>query len=93
MRTFKTVRTHDVSGVSGTGVVTEGVQFTDGTVVLKWLTSTSSTAFYNSIEDVIAIHGHDGSTTIQWDDEDNINIHVSSGIIQTYVAGKGYLSS
>lgn len=74
MRTFKTVRTHDVSGVSGTGVVTEGVEFTDGTVVLKWLTNTSSTAFYDSIEDVIAIHGHEGSTTIQWDDTAHLNL-------------------
>lgn len=83
MRTFKTVRTHDVSGVSGTGVVTEGVEFTDGTVVLKWLTSTSSTAFYNSIEDVIAIHGHEGSTTIQWDDETPADIVDDTVIVNT----------
>lgn len=68
MRTFKTVRNVDVSGVSGTGVVTEGVQFTDGTVVIRWLGELKSTAVYSNIEDFIEIHGHGGSTVIRWDD-------------------------
>lgn len=68
MRTFKTVRTEDISGVSGTGVVAEGVVFTDGTAVLRWLTDKSSTAIYNSIEDLEAIHGHGGATKIRYDD-------------------------
>lgn len=80
MRTFKTVRTRDISGVSGTGVVAEGVQFTDGTCVLRWLTDTSSTAIYNSIDELIAIHGHEGATTVQWDDEH----HVSSNMVARY---------
>lgn len=75
MRTFKTVRTRDVSGVSGTGVVAEGVQFTDGTCVLRWLTDTSSTAIYNSIDELVAIHGHEGATTVQWDDEYHGSAH------------------
>lgn len=69
MRTFKTVRTEDISGVSGTGVVTEGVQFTDGTVVIRWLTDTASTGVYASIEDMIKIHGHGGATMVKWDNE------------------------
>lgn len=68
MRTFKTVRTHDVSGVSGTGIVAEGVEFTDGTVVLRWVTERASTAFYDNLADLQAIHGHGGNTQIQWDD-------------------------
>ena len=66
-KTFKTVRTVDISGVSGTGVVAFGVQFPDGVTVIRWNTPTSSTAVYASIDDLIAIHGHGGATTIEWD--------------------------
>ena len=65
-RRFYTERTVDVSGVSGTGVVAFGVMFPDGTTVLRWNTETASTAIYNSIHELEAIHGHGGSTTIHW---------------------------
>lgn len=61
-RRFELHRQTDVSGVSGTGVVAEGVQFSDGTSVLRWLTSTASTAVYASVADIDAIHGHGGNT-------------------------------
>lgn len=64
MKTFQLVRTEDVTGVSGTGVVAEGVVFTDGTAAMRWKTGTASTAVYESIDDVQAIHGHDGATKI-----------------------------
>lgn len=35
MRTFLLVRTYDVSGVSGTGIAAEGIEFTDGAVALR----------------------------------------------------------
>ena len=41
MRVFALIRDVDVSGVSGTGVVAEGVQFSDGTCVLRWTASTA----------------------------------------------------
>lgn len=65
-RTFRLVRTEDVSGVSGTGAVAEGVTFTDGTTVLRWLRAGGSTAVYDSHERMAAIHGHDGRTTVEW---------------------------
>src|SRR4051794_16547249 len=34
---FELHRDQDISGVSGVGVVAEGVAFTDGTVALRWL--------------------------------------------------------
>lgn len=52
----------DVTGVSGSGVVAEGVIFTDGTVAMRWRTGTTSTAIYDGIADVVSIHGHNGST-------------------------------
>lgn len=66
MRKFNLVRTEDISGVSGTGIVAEGVQFTDGTIALRWLSKHKSTAIYDCIADVQAIHGHEGRTRIVW---------------------------
>lgn len=68
MRRFYLVRNEDESGVSGTGTVAEGVEFTDGTCVMRWKTATASTAVYNSIVDLEVIHGHGGKTLVQWID-------------------------
>jgi hypothetical protein len=61
---FELHRTEDESGVSGTGVVAEGVEFTNRKCVLSWLTEHKSIAVYDSIEEVAAIHGHSGKTVI-----------------------------
>jgi len=66
MKMFVLVRSEDVSGVSGTGIVAEGVQFSDGTVAMRWLRHPYSVAFYASIDDVERIHGHGGRTRIVW---------------------------
>jgi hypothetical protein len=49
--------------------VAEGVQFSDGRCVVRWLTRVASIVFYDSIADVDYIHGHNGSTRIVWEDE------------------------
>lgn len=67
-RRFRFNRTEDFSGVSGTGHVAWGVEFPDGTVVLRWNSVTPSTAIYASIKEVQAIHGHEGRTKIEWVD-------------------------
>ena len=65
MKTFTLVRDEDVSGVSGIGVVAEGVEFSDGSVVLRWVVGEHrSTVIWPSIEAVRAIHGHDGKTRV-----------------------------
>lgn len=67
MRTFTLQRDTDVSGVSGTGRVAEGVQFSDGVCVIRWYGVHQSTVVWPSIESVEAIHGHGGATRIVWD--------------------------
>jgi hypothetical protein len=57
-------RTEDVSGTSGIGRVAHGFVFDDGTAVLRWLTDHTSTAIYASLDEVEAIHGHDGRTKV-----------------------------
>lgn len=66
LRRFVLDRREDVTGVSGTGVVAEGVVFCDGTVALRWRGAHKSSAIYESIEEVEAIHLHRGATVIRW---------------------------
>ena len=70
MRRFQLVRTEDASGVSGTGNVAEGCEFTNGTCALTWLTRFRSVAMYQSIKELEAVHGHEGRTRVVWVDED-----------------------
>ena len=69
MRRFCLVRYADPSGVSGTGVVAHGVEFGDGSVALRWICSRPSTSLWESIDDMITVHGHAGSTVIRWLDQ------------------------
>jgi galactose-1-phosphate uridylyltransferase len=64
MRLFHFYRVEDESGVSGTGPVVEGVQFTNGWCALRWISNKSSLCFYQSLDEVKAIHGHGGKTEI-----------------------------
>jgi hypothetical protein len=58
MRGFTMRREHDASGVSGTGVVLEGVQFSTGGVVIHWLTPPprGSISVFDSLEQFLLIH-------------------------------------
>jgi (p)ppGpp synthase/HD superfamily hydrolase len=66
-RTFKLYRTEDVSGVSGTGIVAEGVIFTNGKCVVTWYGKISSITIYNTFTECEAIHGHEGKTKFLFD--------------------------
>ena len=75
MRTFHLQRDEDVSGLSGTGIVAEGVEFSDGTAVVRWREVTgpnydrgvrATTVVFPNIEAVEALHGHNGATRIVW---------------------------
>jgi len=69
VRLFFLERIEDESGVSGVGRVAEGVVFDDGTAALRWLTKTASSAFYNNVSDLEAIHGHHGKTKVVYVEE------------------------
>lgn len=72
MRTFRLIRNEDVSGVSGTGVICEGVEFHDRQVALSWFGQHHTLEIAPSIESVVAIHGHEGRTIIEWDQPENL---------------------
>lgn len=70
IRPFALDRREDVTGASGTGRVALGAQWPDGTCVIRWQTELRSTAIYDNIAELEAIHGHDGRTTVTWLDQD-----------------------
>lgn len=81
-RRFELHRSADVTGVSGTGIVADGVEyyepftvtFPDGGVRqllpswvrITWRGPYSSTVLWDSITHVLRVHGHDGATTVVW---------------------------
>jgi hypothetical protein len=67
-RRFHLFRSEDVSGTSGTGIVAEGVLFSTGTCVLAWTSLHRSIGVYQSLSELVAIHGHDGRTRVVWID-------------------------
>ncbi|MFD7161616.1 hypothetical protein ACFV9C_44025 [Kribbella sp. NPDC059898] len=69
LRRFRLCRRHDVSGVSGTGHPAEGVEFSDGSVALRWTGDHPATSVWPDITAVLAIHGHNGATVIEWIDD------------------------
>ena len=72
MRRFELHRDEDVSGVSGCGVVAEGVAFSaGGPVALRWLSDWPTSVVFHDrgVESLEAVHGHNGRTRIVWIDE------------------------
>ena len=69
VRRFQLQRVQDASGVSGTGVVAEGVEFTSGLVALTWYSPHRVCSVLESIKTVEELHGHEGRTVVVWLDE------------------------
>lgn len=74
-RTFVLYRDTDVTGISGTGPVADGVVFPDGVTVMRWRDVAGPNAdrgvrptivVHESPESVEALHGHGGATRIVW---------------------------
>ena len=70
MRPFQLRRLEDPTGISGMGVVAEGVDFGKYTV-LYWKPQITpigvpSLGIYRSTDELIQIHGHGGQTVLEW---------------------------
>ena len=66
MRTFVLRRVEDETGTSGTGVVAEGVEFSNGRVALHWLSQMDVVGMYDNVTVVEKLHGHDGRTKLEF---------------------------
>lgn len=74
MQAFRMIQTDPDTGADV--AVAEGVQFTDGTVALRWLEAPAiydrargvrpTTVIHETIFSVIALHAHDGARRIVW---------------------------
>ncbi len=69
MKLFELHRFEDESGVSGRGVVAQGVQFDDGTCAMRWTTENRSTALYDDVATLEKIHGHNGKSAVVFTSE------------------------
>lgn len=69
-RRFQLHRDEDETGVSGTGIVAEGIEFTSGKVALTWLTEHGCVNVYDTIKTVVELHGHHGKTRLAYLDAD-----------------------
>lgn len=70
MRRFHLIRTEDLSGVSGTGAVAEGVEWDNGSVSMCWLTKYHIIENADNVHTIIAVHGHKGRTFVEWIDKE-----------------------
>jgi hypothetical protein len=70
VKRFELHRDEDETGISGTGVVCQGVEFDDGSVAMKWIVGDFRSAVIwdpsMGMTAVEAIHGHNGRTRIVW---------------------------
>lgn len=68
-RRFELYRHVDVSGVSGTGVVAYGCLYPNGMATLCWISPHPAVSIWQSLADMLAIHGHEGDTELLWLDD------------------------
>jgi len=61
---FQLQRKVDVSGVSGTGIVANGVIFPNGKVVVSWSGEYCSIVIWDNIEALKKVNCHDGKTEV-----------------------------
>lgn len=68
-RRFLLIRTEDLSGISGTGVVAEGIAFSTGKIALAWIRPPFAIGIFDSVFDMMSVHGHQGKTNVHWVDD------------------------
>lgn len=65
-RRFVLRRDDDETGISGTGIVAEGIEFSTGWCAMSWMTSAHSVGIYPNIKELERIHGHNGRAVVVW---------------------------
>lgn len=76
---FYLYRHQDMSGISGTGIVADGIKWPDGTVTIRWRGTRPSTVNWDSVEDAESVHGHGGATVFVWIGSDHKPIPTENG--------------
>lgn len=60
------LRHKDISGVSGTGVVGEIFEASDGAVAIRWRGEHPAWGIWPDIRDLEAVHGHQGASVVEY---------------------------
>ena len=68
VRPFYLHRIVDASGVSGTGIVAVGAVLPSGKAVLEWRSRWKTVTVFESVDQIVRIHGHGGRTQLHWGD-------------------------
>ena len=68
VRPFYLHRIVDASGVSGTGIVAVGAVLPSGKAVLEWRSRWKTITVFESVDQIVRIHGHGGRTQLHWGD-------------------------
>lgn len=68
IKPFYLIRSEDVSGTSGIGIVAVGVVMPSGKCVMEWLSTETTDTIFESLEQIKRIHGHDGRTELKMGD-------------------------
>lgn len=68
MRRFLLRRMKDTSGVSGLGVVAEGIEWSNGRITLRWTSQMEAENSYGNAKVLVQLHGHGGDTVVEWID-------------------------
>jgi hypothetical protein len=91
LATFRVYRDQDVSGVSGTGVIAEGCQFSTGWVVTHWLDQPpmnepkTDVWYHKGTSPITKVHGHGGATRIVWtSEEDQARRKLAADVLQAF---------
>lgn len=69
-RKFTLTRLRDKTGISGTGLVCEGIQFFNGKVTCTWHSDIASVEILESFDDFLRLHvyNHNNGSQISWED-------------------------
>ena len=66
MRFFNVMRNDDISGISGCGIVAEGVEFHDGQVAISWFGRYHILEVCKDLKTWLDVHGHEGRTIVEF---------------------------
>ena len=85
MRRFYLNRKEDVTGMSGTGRVADGIEFANGQVAMTWKKEYPSCTIFPSISIVEKLHTHNGKdpTKIVWVDALDEDVEAKSERLKT----------
>lgn len=83
-RRFELHRDVDEGGVSGIGVVAEGVLFANGKACLGWggKLGEPTVGVYDSMEQLDRVHGHGGLTRVVWVDPKDVSETAPTGAVR-----------